>query len=102
MSPALADVIAEREKQRAKWGDDHDDEHIFGAIRIAAASLAVDGTDAHVESSDGDPGVNFDPWGLVARYGYGGTKPDRRRALVIAAALLLAEIERLDRAGGAA
>jgi hypothetical protein len=97
---ALRDVLAEREKQRTKWGDAHDDEHVFGAIRIAAASLLVDGTDAHVAHPDGNHGENFDPWGLVAKHGYRGKRPDKRRALVIAIALGLAELERLDRTAG--
>lgn len=93
VSAALRDVLAERAKQRARWGDEHDDEHVYGALGIAAAELAVDGTDAHVERPEG-----ADRWGLVAKYGYRGTAPDGRRAIVIAAALLLAELERLDRA----
>lgn len=87
---ALRDVLAERQKQRVKWGDAHDDEHDNPrALPLAAATIAI-GT---------FPGV---PWhmfadapdwvrSLVERHG------DRDR-LVIAAALLLAEIERLDRA----
>lgn len=98
MPAALRDVITEREHQRAKWGDAHDDGHVHGAIRLAAAALACDGTDGYVEHPDGDGGVNFDPWGLVARYGIHGPDRDDRRKLVIAAALIVAEVERLDRA----
>lgn len=94
---AHASVLAERAKQIAQWGNNHDDEHQNGMLRIQAAALACDGTDAHVEHPDGERGSNFDPWGLVAKYGYGQPQADKRRALVIAAALLLAEIERIDR-----
>jgi hypothetical protein len=88
---ALRDVLAEREKQRAKWGDAHDDEHGNGALALAAADVILDGR----------PGVpswllaGSPEWvvNLVRRHG-------ERDRLVIAAALLLAEIERLDRAAG--
>lgn len=100
MTQAETDILAEREKQRRKWGDDHDDDHAWGLLRLAAASLAVDGTDGRVVHPDGEPGENFDPWGLTGRYGYLGTTPDKRRALVIAAALLVAEVDRLDRDSG--
>lgn len=96
--PAVVNVLAERQVQREQWGDEHDDEHDDGMIRLAAASLACDGTDGRVLHPDGEEGENFDPWGLVARHGHCGAKPDKRRAVVIAAALLIAEIERLDRA----
>lgn len=98
LTQAEQDVLNERQKQRSKWGDAHDDGHIYGAIRLAAASLACDGTDGHVEHPDGDKGENFDPWRLVRRYGIHGSERDDRRKLVIAATLLLAEVERLDRA----
>lgn len=104
---AETDVLAEHRKQRAKWGNDYDDEHVFGLLALAAASLACDGTDGRVDHPDGEKGENFDPWGLVAKHGYRATASNgrkvaenRRHALTVAAALLLAEIERLDRAGG--
>lgn len=45
-SKAAHDVLAEREKQRAKWGDAHDDEHTDGALAGAAACLAFGPTES--------------------------------------------------------
>lgn len=75
---AERDVLAERVKQRAKWGDAHDDEHDAGEIGMVAADLVSLG-----EQSDG--------WGLARKH------PQRRDRLVIASALLIAEVERIDR-----
>ncbi len=88
---ALRDILAERHKQRRKWGDDHDDDHAKGELAYAAAHLAS--RDGLGENSDDVP-----EWALTLSLTIGG---DRRRELVIAAALLFAEIERIDRAGGA-
>ncbi|MCI0347116.1 MAG: hypothetical protein L0221_17020, partial [Chloroflexi bacterium] len=79
---ALADVVAEREKQRAKWGDAHDDAHEDGYLSAAASFLALDAA----------PEPTTPMWLRIALL---YSKRDR---LVLAGALLLAEIERLDRA----
>lgn len=89
---ALRDVIAEREKQRAKWGDDHDDAHADSGLAAVAAFLIV--TRGDVPAKDRT---------RVAEIGVGWAAdladrhPERRDRLVIAAALLVAEIERIDR-----
>lgn len=82
---AIVDVLIERTKQLKKWTPNHDDEHKDGELADAAAELA------HVER----PGTDvFAPeWATDLRQ-----KHERRQQLVIAAALILAEIERLDRA----
>ena len=98
MTHAELDVLAEREKQRARWSADHDDHHDAGELGVRAAELLVDGTDAHVVDQYDDA----DAWGLVRRYGCRAASPDPRRALVVAAALALAELERIDRLRGAA
>ena len=86
LSGAAFDVLSERDRQLALYSHEHDDEHIDGEIPHAAAcyALMAGGTFA------------VDPlwpkgWGEMK------AKP-HRRMLVVAAALLLAEIERLDRA----
>lgn len=89
---ALADVITEREKQRIRWGDAHDDEHDAGELASAAAYLA----DPVTENLDGDADDDDLGWVVQLR---AKIADDRRKQLVIAAALLLAEIERMDRAG---
>ncbi len=93
---AIEMIAAERQRQRDKegWSEAHDDNHTDGALVKRAAELAVDGTDARVH----DPVYEPDPWGLVAKHGYMGTRPDRVRALTIAGALIVAELERVIRA----
>ena len=86
LSRAADDVIAERVRQTESegWTAEHDDEHEGGELAEAAACYAL-GT----ATSDTWPGSWDQAW----------WKPrDRRRNLVRAAALLIAEIERLDRA----
>lgn len=91
MTWAAADVLIERGRQQAVkgWTPEHDDEHGDGSMAKAAACYAL-----HTEPA-GNAGdyLRFWPWDAE------WWKPkDRRRNLVKAAALLLAEIERLDRA----
>ena len=89
---ALASVVAERAKQIEQWGNGHDDDHQTGDLAFAAAGLII-GPDGSFGPPDG--GFKSDWWamGLWRRH-----RNDRRKQLVIAAALLLAEIERMDRA----
>ncbi len=97
---ATADVLAERERQiqHEGWTPEHDDEHDSGDLARAAAAYADDaalrleGAPADIVSGPGDPPEMW-PWDEAS------WKPgEPRRMLVKAAALLLAEIERLDRA----
>jgi len=94
---ALELVAAEREKQTRDWTPEHDDSHKDGALAVMAAVLAVDGTDAQVADPIGR-GSDENHWGLLGKHGYQGTHPNEIRCLVIAAALLVAEIERIQRA----
>jgi hypothetical protein len=85
---ALVDVAAERKRQREVegWTPEHDDTHISGEMARAAVCYA----DPLNEGQDYPP-VKW-PWSP------GWWKPkDRRRDLVRAAALIIAEIERIDR-----
>lgn len=89
---AIDDVMAERERQNAVegWTAEHDDTHSDGQMALAAGCYALNA--ATERFSDGIVPM-FWPW---AREWW---KPkDRRRDLVRAAALIVAEIERLDRA----
>lgn len=91
MTDAARDLLAERQRQISVegWGPEHDDEHGQGEMAAAAACYAL-----HTEpvGNVGDY-LRFWPWG--AKW----WKPaDSRRNLVKAGALILAEIERLDRA----
>jgi hypothetical protein len=86
-------IAAERRRQveAEDWDAAHDDEHTDGALAVEAARLAVDGTDAELVDD------TYDAWGLLAKHGIHGTKPNRIRALTIAGALIAAEIDRLAR-----
>lgn len=90
-TPALADVRAERLRQVSAegWTPDHDDEHACGELASAAACYAAF-TAAYPA---GDP-PRFWPWERT----WWKPSDDKRRNLVKAGALILAEIERLDRA----
>jgi len=88
---AAKDVLAERERQKSAegWTPEHDDEHDDGSLAQAAACYLLNAQS--IPFSCGNSTIW--PW---AREWW---KPkDRRRDLVRAGALILAEIERLDRA----
>jgi hypothetical protein len=88
---ALPDIVNERKKQRAKWGNTHDDAHGDQMLALNAALLTLQGTGGEIIGDEsGDPFP--DDWGLVAKHA-----GDRRQQLVIAGALIAAEIDRLDR-----
>jgi hypothetical protein len=88
LSHATADVIAERRRQiqAEGWTPEHDDEHAGGELAQAAAYYALHSTGRFND-------IRLWPWSPD------WFKPtDRRRDLVKAAAMIIAEIERLDRA----
>ena len=96
----LREVNDERVRQVEAEGFDeaHDDAHTDGSLAAAAGCYARAGIDGGVAGAGRDPAVRGEappgwPWAVRL------WKPtNRRRNLVIAAALLVAEIERLDRA----
>lgn len=87
-SQAVLDVAAERRRQieAEGWTPEHDDEHGDGSLAVAASCLA---------DTERTPGLcpGRWPWPASAWKSKG-----RRHDLVRAGALILAEIERLDRA----
>ena len=88
MSKAIDDVVAERQRQidGEGWTVAHDDQHNNGELAKAAAAYASYGASFTVPNG-------LWPWSNE------WWKPtgSKRRALVKAGALILAEIERLDR-----
>lgn len=87
-SQAVIDVAAERRRQIEvhSYPPEHDDEHDSGELAQAAAGYAL-----HKDN----PSVSRQvyPWGFA-----GPQSGPRREMMVKAGALILAEIERLDRA----
>jgi len=98
-SAPVADIVAERIRQVTLGYDAaHDDEHDEGEIALAAACYAAPQM-IYVDESNSDDRGEYrfvDPWPFDwtedKRRWY-----DRRRQLVIAGAMIIAEIERLDR-----
>lgn len=97
---AAKDVLAERQRQVTAegWTPEHDDEHDNGELAKAAACYAIGRPEIRRLVDVGTPDVvsfvmQIWPWSTAW---WKPTNP--RRNLVKAAALILAEIERLDRA----
>ena len=87
---AALDVLAERCRQveAEGWTPEHDDTHSHGEMAAAAACYAFTGAQSPHEITNRIWPWSFDWWKPV----------DNRRNLVKAGALIIAEIERLDRA----
>lgn len=83
-------IALERQRQIEVKGylPEHDDEHIHGDLAVAAAALAVHGTDASIDDALRDD----DFWGLIRK-----NKDNRLRRLQIAGALIAAEYQREER-----
>ena len=86
---ALALIAAERRRQVEVegWTPEHDDEHVNGEMSRAAACYAIPSRRAQVVA-------DFWPWMMAW---WKPTPDDRVRELVKAGALIVAEIERLQR-----
>lgn len=93
-NPAILDVIAERQRQQSVegWTPEHDDQYEDGELIDAAACYAKDSS---LWDCIGEPPSDW-PWNDE------WWKPSKsmRRNLIKAGALILAEIERRDRAAG--
>lgn len=103
---ALLSVIGERRRQVEceGWTAEHDDEHDEGQLAGAAASYAMHAADVLCCASQGDGGWSENPpefWPWDDEWwkpsGSGTNQAGVRRDLVKAGALILAEIERIDR-----
>lgn len=100
VSAALRDVTAERKRQKdvEGWTPEHDNQHVSGEMAVAASCYAElagepDGVREILTASPNNRIIARWPWSR------GWWKPtNRRRDLVKAGALIIAEIERLDRA----
>jgi len=98
---ALEEIEAERSRQvRSEgWSTEHDDRHRGGELALAAACYAAPARIFIAETVSGrayDPYTVYrDAWPWADEF----WKPtERRRDLIKAAALILAEVERIDRA----
>lgn len=103
----ILEVARERERQMAVegWTPEHDNQHMDGEMAMAAACYAaperIDVQYTRVDHN-GDGALQYteshvDAWPWSPEWDK-RDKHDRRRQLVIAGALIVAEIERLDRA----
>lgn len=95
----IDDIELERLRQVSKGFDaDHDDEHVGGELARAGGSYALQAsglTDPYFpRRTDGVPRA----WPFDGQDWRPAPRDQKRRDLVRAAALLVAEIERLDRA----
>jgi hypothetical protein len=110
LSKAAADVLAERQRQLdvEGWSIAHDDDHDRGELSRAGAAFAFFGSlpedarkslrAAPLESPEGRVSILGLLWPKDWLWLHFKPK-GRRRDLVRGAALIIAEIERLDRAG---
>lgn len=106
-SDALRDVATERRRQIESegWTPEHDDIHDTGEMSLAAACYAAHSAScAAIQAPHSSRGILFrtrsaqDFVGEMWPWGDDWWKPsDHRKNLVKAGALILAEIERLDR-----
>lgn len=98
-SGVVAEIAAERRRQIEEevWLPGHDDEeHRDGSLALAGAAYAISGAGDRDIYQNGRPESLA---GLVWPWAGAWWKPkDRRRDLIRAAALIVAEVERLDRA----
>lgn len=95
-SHGLKWIVDERARQLTKWSTANDDGHPAGLLALRAAELALEYTKA---SAPHTPRLTFDGglyapdgWNLINKHG-----KDSIRCLVIAGALIAAEIDRLTR-----
>ena len=101
LTQATRDVLAERRRQieAEGWTPEHDDTHAGGEMAFAAASYVIGVSTLTGAVSKGKLSFRWAYRIWPRAWDLKWWKPsDRRRNLVKAGALILAEIERLDRA----
>lgn len=103
-SKVMADIIRERRRQvhAEGWTEAHDDEHVDGELAVAAAMYALPAHKRLLRNARAAGAEDWPPLWVPRQWPWEATgwKPkDARRDLVRAAALIVAEIERLDRKG---
>jgi hypothetical protein len=101
MSQAAADVLAERFRQveGEGWASPHDDQHTGGELALAAACYAISGGTPQVDRGRNDNLLAAIQFVWPRSWAWAWWKPKaRRHDLVRAGALIIAEIERIDRA----
>lgn len=102
-SQVINDVLVERVRQLSEEGYDtaHDDAHVNGELAMAAACYTIGAFYGWEPKPDAD-GEVWQPSMFEVTWPWDFAKPkDKRRDLVRAAALILAELERIDRASQA-
>lgn len=108
----IDEIALERERQVASegWTPEHDDDHDDCSLARAAACYAAPAPIYEKRMNQHSETTFFDPWPWIEHFRGNPIRSftewhkkgkDRRRQLVIAAALIVAEIERLDRAESA-
>ena len=99
----IEEIVAERQWQMAKWGNAHDDEHDTGTIARAGsvyAGVAANQIEDAALGIEGEPLDQMQPPDAWPWEHESFNPQDIRRNLIRAAALIVAEVERLDRRGG--
>lgn len=90
------ELVDERIKQRCKWGNAHDDGHRPGDLAMNGSTYAMASS---VALSVGERSAEFYSTPVLDQFPIGvwAPEPTNRATLVKAAALIVAEIERIDR-----
>ena len=97
MANVISEIFVERARQieREDWSLEHDDLHIDGELALAASAYCINA--ACLANPNQEPFTDDDPpemWPFDKRF----WKPKTaRRDLIRAAALIVAEIQRIDR-----
>lgn len=96
---AVIDVVSERQRQRVKgWDECHDDGYIDGVLALGGAAYAISGSGMNGVGTYLRRAKNLWPFPLESFKPLGNA--NRRIDLVRGAAMIIAEIDKIDRAAG--